>query len=142
MERSIQASFYFGSNRVKNAFVSPALDAIDVHPLAAFARYYSLVNLVHWDSFGCAGGLAGYGGHVPLSAMGGHCRNKSFRKDETFTFGSTAGGDMLIYTLSGEGGFLSHENGQAYSLGSVEESLAYIFGELLERRTPEFDYAR
>jgi hypothetical protein len=142
MERSTQASFYLPSKDVQSAFISPALDATRTHSLPAFAHYYSLVDVVHWDSFGCAGGLAGREGHVPLSARGVRCRSKDFPIQETSVFGGSACGDMLIYTRAGDAGFLSHESGDAYSLGKVDQALNYVFGELLARRTPEFDYAK
>ena len=80
--------------------------------------------------------------HITLKNYGAPCRNKSFPVNQTRIWGNTSGGDMLIFSEAGKTGFLSHENGTAYELGSVERGIEFVFSELLKGRTPEFDYGR
>jgi hypothetical protein len=47
---------------------------------------------------------------------------------------------MLVYTTDERGGMLSHETGRIHWLGSLVDSIDWIYGELLAKRTPEYDY--
>ncbi|MGE3779381.1 MAG: hypothetical protein AB7F89_19490 [Pirellulaceae bacterium] len=98
------------------------------------------VHLVHWEEVGMAGGLFREAEHVLLSNYGIPSRNDEFRGDQSFVFGSTACGDVFVYNPTGTAGFVSHETGDAYSLGSIADSLEWLFGELLMGREPCFDY--
>ncbi|MCE9529213.1 MAG: hypothetical protein K8R36_24460 [Planctomycetales bacterium] len=142
MERSTRGGFHWWSDAVTSAFVSLAAEPNRPHPMSAFTHYYSLVGVVHWDNFGCAGGLLGTNEHITLKNYGAPCHDKSFPASQTRVWGNSSCGDMLIYSEAGTAGYLSHENGKAYELGSVKQGIEFVFGELLKGRTPEFDYSR
>lgn len=107
-----------------------------------FQQLFSQVRWVHWAEFGFGGGLFRPSDHSTLKHWGATSKSKLFPTAITRIFGSSTCGDMLIYNAKGEAGFLSHENGKAYSLGSVTDALNWIFDELRQGRTPEFDYSR
>ena len=142
MERTTRASFFWRADNATSAFVAPTMNARPLHPLPAFAHYFSIVDVVDWACFGGAGHLLGAQGHFPISAYGIKCQNPMFPQDKTLEWGNTPCGDVLIYTNAGKAGFLSHENGKAYSFGSIEQGIDFVFGELLEGREPEFDYSK
>jgi hypothetical protein len=48
---------------------------------------------------------------------------------------------MLIYTEDGRGGWLCHENGKIHLLGTIEDTILWVYGELLANRCPDFDYS-
>jgi hypothetical protein len=58
----------------------------------------------------------------------------------TFVWGNSSCGDVLICTDAGNAGFLSHETGKVQSLGTIDNAIEWVFGELLQNRAPEFDY--
>ena len=58
----------------------------------------------------------------------------------TFVFGCSDCGDMIIYTAEGRGGWLCHENGKIHLLGTIEDTIEWVYSELLANRFPEFDH--
>jgi hypothetical protein len=86
--------------------------------------------------------LGGFGEPLRLADYGMKSESKRFPTERTFVWGSSPCGDVLIYTDEGEAGFLSHETSTAYSLGTIEEAINWVFNGFLQRHTPEFDYAR
>jgi len=103
---------------------------------------YSVVRWVHWDQVGFSGGLFTDEQICTVARCDIPCRSNVFPPKSTFIFGNTASGDMFINNAQGEAGFLSHETGSAYSLGSLTDALNWIFDELRQGREPEFDYER
>ncbi|MEO1618431.1 MAG: hypothetical protein AAFV88_21440 [Planctomycetota bacterium] len=107
-----------------------------------FATFYSQLAMAHWDSIACAGGIVSYHQQISVAMYGMPSTNPSFPAESTMVFGHSSCGDAMVCNASGKAGFLSHENGASYVIGSFEEMLDWIFGELLHMRTPEFDYSR
>jgi hypothetical protein len=105
------------------------------------AAFYRLVGFMDWMGFGAAGGFGSASGHIPLSAFGFAYHGAVIDPAETFAFGWAPGGDMLIYASDGRGGWLCHENGKIHLLGSVLDTIDWVFGELLADRCPDFDYS-
>jgi hypothetical protein len=103
-------------------------------------KYYSLVDGVHWNVFGCAGGLEKAHDHMPLTGLGYKYHGDKVDLGETFVWGSSGCGDMLIYTSDGRGGWLCHENGYVHLLGKIEEAIDWVYAELLADRCPNYDY--
>lgn len=62
--------------------------------------------------FGCAGGLDGISDPTPLTNFYDTYHGAEIDPSRTFAFGSSPGGDMLIYTEDDRGGWLCHENGK------------------------------
>ena len=48
---------------------------------------------------------------------------------------------MLVYTKDGRGGWCCHENGKVHLLGTIEDTINWVYGELLAGRCPDFDYS-
>jgi hypothetical protein len=113
-----QAGFYFRSTNVQSATICPRTATIVSFPpeLEAFSHYFSLVDVVHWDAFGCSGGLFGNAKLCGLSHYGLKSKSKSFPAKQTFVWGSSACGDALLCTEGGLAGFLSHESGKVQAL--------------------------
>lgn len=107
-----------------------------------FASFYELLSMAHWDSIGFAGGIVPYRDQMSVDDYGTPSTNPIFPADATTVFGNSACGHMMVCNSSGDAGYLSHENGASYVVGSFSEMLDWIFGELIQNRTPEFDYSR
>ncbi|MEI8384189.1 MAG: hypothetical protein WCJ09_29035 [Planctomycetota bacterium] len=107
-----------------------------------FAPFYGCLSMAHWDSIGFAGGIVSYRKQIPIAAYGTSSTNPTFPADTSTVFGNSSCGDMMVCNSSGDAGYLSHENGASYVIGTLPEMLDWIFGELLQGRTPEFDYSR
>ncbi|MDA1016001.1 MAG: hypothetical protein O3A00_16285 [Planctomycetota bacterium] len=140
MDRCTQGGFFLASEKITGAVVAPPLDPNPAHEIDEFAHYYSLVDVVHWDEFACAGGLFGFGVPFPVTDYGFESQSKAFPSNTTYVWGNSSCGDVLVYTADGQLGYLSHENDAANSLGTIDEGINWVFGELLNNRTPEFDY--
>lgn len=107
-----------------------------------FSQLYDDIAFVHWDSIGFSGGIRAANRHIPLAGYVRDSHNPLFPQKSTTIFGNSSCGDMLVHNSHGQAGYLSHENGAAYVIGTIPETLDWIFGELIENRTPEFDYSR
>lgn len=142
MDRCTQGGFFLWSESVATAIVAPPIDLNPSHDIDALAHYYSLVDIIHWSDFGCAGGLFGFGAPFPVDGYGIESQTESFPSDTTLVWGNSPCGDILIYNPDGQLGFLSHETGTAYSLGTIDEGINWVFNEFLNGHTPEFDYKR
>ena len=121
--------------------IAPARGAVPAGLPPALRRYYSLVDRVSWMPFGCAGGLEGAGDHTPLTDFDYTYHGADIDPARTFVLGSSPGGDMLIYTEDGRGGWLCHENGKIHPLGTVVDTIEWVYSELQADRCPDFDYS-
>lgn len=126
----------------RNLLIEPGCSNLDGISGVAFQQLFSQVRWLHWDEIGYGGGLFRSGEYPSLQHYGATSSSKRFPVTTTRVFGSSACGDMLIYNADGEAGYMSHETGEAYSLGSITDALNWIFNELRQGRTPEFDYSR
>ncbi|AGA25022.1 hypothetical protein [Singulisphaera acidiphila] len=136
------AAFCWWSDAVASAEIIPPARLTSGNLPPALAKYYRLVDSVSWMPFGCAGGLYGRAGHDPLTSfheMYHGCR-AGLDPEATYVFGSAAGGDKLIYTEDGRGGWMSVESGRIRFLGTIEETIDWVYGELLANRSPDLDY--
>ncbi|QDS95100.1 hypothetical protein FF011L_38840 [Roseimaritima multifibrata] len=139
MDRETIAAFeWFHLVQHACMFGTPTSDCED----DCFASFYDCLSMVHWDSIGFAGGIVPYCNQISLDDCGIPSINPTFPADTTMVFGNSPCGDMMICNSSGDAGYLSHENGASYVVGSFSEMLDWIFGELIQNRTPEFDYSR
>lgn len=107
-----------------------------------FSSFYDHMSLAHWASIGFAGGIVPCADQQLIDDWGTPSTNSRFPADSTTVFGNSSCGDMMICNSSGDAGYLSHENGASYVVGSFAEMLDWVFGELMQNRTPEFDYSR
>ena len=107
-----------------------------------FASFYDDLSLAHWDSIGFSGGILPARSHITVNDHGMPSVSRMFPADSTTVFGTSACGDMMVCNTSGDAGYLSHESGASYVVGSFPEMLNWVFGELIQGRTPELDYSR
>lgn len=99
--------------------------------------FFCLFDTVHWNGFGCAGGLSGLK-HKLLSVLPYQLQGDPVDPTRTYIWGSSGCGDMIIYTLDGRAGWFNHENGDVALLGTIEEFLDWVFRKLLSDQSPEF----
>lgn len=102
--------------------------------------FYSLVDLVEWNVFGCAGSIYEHNNLTPLTNywLGG--KDPQLDPAQTYTFGGSGSGDMLVCTADDRGGWVSHESGRAHLLGSIAATIEWVFGVLAAKEIPDFDY--
>jgi hypothetical protein len=136
------AGFSWWSDAVQSAELTPSAGISPGQLPPALAEYYRLVDAVSWMPFGCAGGLYGRADHDPLVSFDKmyHGREAGVDPEATYVFGSAAGGDKLIYTEDGRGGWMGVENGRVRFIGTIEETIEWVYGELLANRSPDLDY--
>jgi hypothetical protein len=104
-----------------------------------FAPLYKDFAMIHWDLIGFAGGIFSYHNHTTVAHYGAASSDPVFPENSTIVFGNTVGGDMMICSPSGQSGFLSHETGASYVIGTVPEMLDWVFGQLILNQAPKFD---
>ncbi|WP_143544062.1 hypothetical protein [Rhodopirellula sp. MGV] len=139
MDRATIAAFqWFHPVQYPCMLGTPTADCGDTR----FASFYDLLSIAHWDSIGFAGGIFPCSSHISVDNYGTPSTNPTFPADTTTVFGNSSRGDIMVCNSSGDAGYLSHENGASYVVGSFSEMLEWIFGELIHNRTPEFDYSR
>jgi hypothetical protein len=132
--------FGWFSDAVRSAEITPSIGEDTAGLPAMLRRYYSLVDRVQWMPFGCAGGLEGAAGHTPMTTFPLEYHGATIDPANTFAFGWSPGGDILIYTDDGRGGWACHENGKVYLLGTIEDTINWVYAELLGDRCPDFNY--
>lgn len=130
------AGYYWASQYVRSATIDLPGGTLPKFP-KTLVDYYSLVDAVDWMGFGCAGGLAGAGGHAPLRAFPYDWQD--IDADEVSVWGYSPCGDMIIWTADGRGGWLSHETGRMQLLGTIEELIDWVYAKLSANECPEYD---
>lgn len=135
----MRAGYWLSSPDIRGAEVGPpAAQPAVKHLPTGLADYYRLVEYVDWMGFGAAGGLDGPDGHPSLAGFGYDYHGAEIEPARTFVFGYSPCGDMIVYTADGRGGWLGHENGEVRLLGSVLDTLDWVYGELLADRCPDY----
>jgi hypothetical protein len=135
------AGFRLSCAGIRGAEVGPPT----TKPLAKYlppdlAGYYRLVSFVSWGGFGTVGGLTGPTGHTPLSMFSKEYHGADVNPARTFVFGTDAGGGMhmVICTTDGRGGWLNFSEGEIILLGSVLDTIDWVYSELLADRGPDY----
>jgi len=137
-----EAGFLWFSESVYGAEITPAKEEIPSTIPSVLRKYYSLVDGVRWMDFGSAGGLNGCGEHTPLTEFSHYkFHGADIDPAKAFIFGWSPCGDMLIYTTDDRGGWVCHENGKVHLLGTIKDTIQWVYAELLANRCPEFDYS-
>jgi len=104
------------------------------------AEYYSLVDSVHWNGFGCAGGLSGANGQAALSEYRLQCHGADLDPSTASIWGWSPCGDMLIWTIEGRGGWVCHEDGHVHLLGTIEKTIDWVYAKLIAKESPEYEF--
>ncbi|MCU0719473.1 MAG: hypothetical protein MUC83_07200 [Pirellula sp.] len=139
MKRETIAGFQWHHPSMHSCMFAPAT-TFPVNTL--FETFYNDVALAHWGAVGNSGGIFPACEHIPLSLYGVPSTNPVFPVGSSTIFATSPCGDMMIYNTQGDAGYLSHETGMSYVMGSVPEMLDWVFGQLMQGRLPEFDYSR
>ena len=137
-----RAGFWWECPGVRGAEIGPPSGkALPEEFPVGLRDYYQFVGFVDWMGFGASGGLEGPGGHPALKAFNFPLCGDGVDPGDTFIFGWGPGGAMLIYTGAGRGGWVSPGSGKVHLLGSVLETVDWVYGELLADRCPDYDYS-
>jgi hypothetical protein len=134
-----RAGYWLSCPGIRGAEVGPppARPAVK-HLPPGLSDYYRLVGYVDWLGFGAAGGLDGPDGHTPLTAFAFDYHGADVDPARSFVFGWSPCGDMIIYTADGRGGWLNHGPHEIRLLGSVVDTIDWVYGELLTNRCPDY----
>jgi hypothetical protein len=134
------AGFNWSSDEVRGATLAlPSEPDLSDYP-SALKKYYSLVDTVQWITFGRAGSLDGAGGTTPMTTFAFNKQETAVDPATAYAWGWSPCGDILFYTADGRGGWFCHENGHFHVLGTVAETIEWVYSELLANRCPEYDY--
>lgn len=136
------AGFCWWAEAVQGAEIAPPVRRPSGRNPPALARYHRVVDSVSWMPFGCSGGLYGHDGHEPLTSLPEmyHGREAGLDPASTRLLGSDPGGNNLIVTADGRGGWMSVESGRIRLLGTIEATIEWVYGEMLANRSPGLDY--
>lgn len=110
-------------------------------------EFWSLVGIVHWNGFGCSGGLGACADEtrntgdilMPLSCFDGNWTGATFDPDEAFSWGRSPCGDLVICLNDGRGGWAYLGDHKVHLLGSIGDTINHIFRRLIENRCPEWE---
>ncbi|MEK6236176.1 MAG: hypothetical protein N2C14_15830 [Planctomycetales bacterium] len=116
----------------------PEADLTSLPP--ALRDLHLLVDGVYWQSFGCAGGVDPASWHRSLKEAQVGTPSEEFARS-TYVWGGSYCGDSLIHALDDRGGWLSHETLKVHWIGTIAETLDWLFGEMLAGREPNYDYS-
>lgn len=136
-EEWTSAGYSWYSETVPCAEIGPPREDPAKFPSKTLQNYYRRIDYIDWMGFAYAGGLAGAGQHGRLTNFDYRYHGDPCDPENTFVFGWSFCGDMLVYTGDDRGGWLWHENGQIHFIGSVADTLEWVFSELLAYRRPE-----
>ena len=141
--QSEAAGFYWSADAVRSAMVAPAAGAdLTTYP-PVLRHYFSLVNTVDWMGFGAGGNLSGADNHHhPLTAHRLDYHGAAVDLDSTFVWGTSSSGNLLIYTADGRGGWVNLGSHQVQLLGTIGDTIDWLYSELLAGRGPEWQHTR
>ena len=136
--KATQAGFSFnGPNGVRGTEIVPPLSGLVLdHLPPALAVHNSLVQLVDWMGFGCAGQLHGGTEYQPLELVvaGDH---PEIDDEEAFVLAIGPCGDVLFFTTDDRAGWAAHDGPQTRMLGTVADAIDWVYSELLADRCPD-----
>jgi hypothetical protein len=133
------AGFDFGCDGIRGAEVTPPPGKLTSKRFPQeLSNYHRLVGKIDWMGFGAAGGMTGLGNPMPLTAFAFDYHGADVDLDRTFVFGGSACGDMLVFTTDGRGGWLNLGGHEIRLIGSVTDTIDWVYGELLAGRGPDY----
>jgi hypothetical protein len=138
-KRFSMAGFDWRSDQVRGATIGlPAVVPPRTFP-QQLRQHYSLVEFVSWGGFGYGGSLDGLGDNLLLTAFAFDYHGADVDLEQTFVWGGNACGDMLICTMDGRGGWLGLGSHEIRLLGTIGDTIDWVYSELLAGRTPEMN---
>lgn len=133
------AGFNWSCPGIRGAEVGPpTAQPLPKYLPPGLADYYRLVGYVDWMGFGAAGGLEGPGPHTSLAGFNFDYHGADVDPARAFVIGWSPCGDMVVCTVDGRGGWLNHETHEIRPLGSVLDTIDWVYGELLSDRGPDY----
>jgi hypothetical protein len=135
------AAFAFDSIAVTPIQVSPGSNCAVCAGVADMTAFCRQIGWLHWTVYGGAGGLDRCP-HTSFADPDRPLKIPEIDSSSTYSFGSTACGDEYVYDTAGRAGMLAHESLRIFWIGTVADTMNWIFHELRHKRTPEFDYNR
>ena len=136
------AGFDWRSQKVRGAIIQPSCGVLAFgHRPAELNTYYTLVNGVYWNGFGAAGGMSGSSSHLKLSLIYSKPVGDPIDPEQTFLWGSSPCGDCLVWTSDSKAGWYALGSHKVHLLGSVADTINWVFAELLAHRCPEWNYS-
>ncbi len=137
-----QASFKLSAPDIRGAEIGvpPDSDELLKFPTELQA-FHALVDHVHWNGFGAGGGLYPIQQHYCLlkhNLPGKY--TDDFQVENLFALGDSPCGDVLFYSTDGRAGWFAHGDGTLFLLGSIRETIDWVFEQLLLNECPEIDY--
>jgi hypothetical protein len=135
-EEFCSAGYFWSAEGVSPATIGlPGASKLSRLP-TEMRTFYSLVDFVEWNLFGWAGSI--YSPELtPLTNYWFAGKDPSIDPAQTFAFGGSGCGDMLICTADSRGGWISHGSGQVKFLGTTAETIDWVFGVLADGRIPD-----
>jgi hypothetical protein len=133
------AGFKFQNHGCRGAQIDLSEDFNQAKMPGSIADLYTLLGTVHWNGFGAAGGFNAPP-HKSISNITGasFCKSKAVNPDNTYVFGSSPCGDMLIYTTDDRAGWFNHGNGEVELLGTAADTINAVFDSLNRNKSPEY----
>jgi hypothetical protein len=132
-----EVGFLLSGPKVRPASLTPSPGPPPATLPAALRSFYSLVDEVSWMRFGYAGGLYKARTRRELSVDAVANPGRKPRPTSVHAFGNSPCGDELVYTDDGRGGWRCHETGTVHFLGTIDDTINWVFGELCADRCPD-----
>jgi len=127
---------------MRGAIIAPATegDFPDGCP-ADLTIYYGLVDSVNWNGIGAGGSF--YGSEHPcLTSLTRHPQGDPVDPEETYIWGDSPCGDRLIWTMDGHAGWYAMGSHKVHLLGSVADTINWVYRELNRDESPEWHYGK
>lgn len=126
------------SPKVRAAAITPTPCPPPTTLPAVLQSFYSLVDQVSWMRFAYAGELYNARTHRELPVFAIENPGRKPRPTSVYAFGCSPCGDELVYTDDGRAGWRNHETGTVHFLGTIEDTINWVFGELYADRCPDW----
>ena len=131
------AGIVWESRIVRGAFIRPSIETplTQQYPNDLLA-YFSCVDGVDWNGLGAAGSIFGRKSPQALSTICGRLADETIDPSTTFLFGNSPCGDYMIWTSDGRAGWIEIASKQTHLLGSVADTINWVYSELCLNRPP------
>ena len=78
--------------------------------------------------------------HLSLATFAFDYHGAKVDPDSTGVFGRSFCGDMQVFTLDGFGGWLNHATHEFRLIGTIGDTINWVFSELLAGQLPEYSF--
>lgn len=135
------AGFSWSGAKVSGAVIGPATEGeFPADYPADFRAYYDLVDFVDWMGCGAGGGFYGAGEHRSLYLVNPDLRSDEIEPEESYVWGDSPCGDKLFWTMENQGGWYNTPEHKVHLLGTIADTINWVYEELIADRTPGWQY--